>query len=279
MKKYLYVGIILGIFRIVWAGNSITGNDADYLEVCQEAVSDEWYFENFRSLHDYTQVIEINCGSAFADFLKTKASKEVREKFSEFEKLDEIGSPLTRQCYEGLGNFSGATLRYIVIADHIKELFSLCENAKIVEIGAGFGGQCYILSRLQPFLDYYIIDLPEVEPLIKKVINTLQVKNVSYSSEEEKTLEEDIDLVISNYAFSECDRQTQEDYFEKIIKKSKRGYIIYNQIAYRVFGLDSLTPLEFVAMLQNNNMNPKIYNEPVATAKDNLLIVWDKTLN
>ena len=279
MKKYLYVGIILGIFPVAWAGKSITGKNADYLEVCQEAVSEEWYFENFRSLHDYTQVIEINCGSAFADFLKTKASKEVREKFSEFEKLDEIGSPLTRQYYEGLGNFSGATLRYIVIADQIKELFSLSDNAKIVEIGAGFGGQCYVLSRLQPFLEYYIIDLPEVEPLIKKVINTLQVKNVSYSSEEKKTLEEDIDLVISNYAFSECDRETQEDYFEKIIKKSKRGYIIYNQIAYRVFGLDSLTPLEFVAMLQNNNMNPTIYNEPVATAKDNVLILWDKTLN
>lgn len=279
MKRYLYIGIILRIFHIAWAEESITGNDVDYLEVCQEAANEQWYFENFRSLHDYTQVIEIGCGSAFADFLKTNASKEVLKKLSEFEKLDQIGNPLTRHYYQGLGNFSGATLRYIVIADQIKELFSLPENAKIVEIGAGFGGQCYILSHLQPFRDYYIIDLPEVEPLIKKVINILQVKNVTYSSEEEKTLEYDIDLVISNYAFSECDRQTQEDYFEKIIKKSKRGYIIYNQIAYRVFGLNSLSPLEFVAMLQKNDMNPKVYSERIATAKDNLLIVWDKTIN
>lgn len=270
---------LLALLELTWAGESITGNDADYLEVCQKAVNEQWYFDNFRSLHDYTQIIEIECGHAFADFLQKNASKEVLAKLCDFEKLDQIGNPLTRQYYQGLGDFSGATLRYIVVAEQIKQLFSLPKNAKIVEIGAGFGGQCYILSHLQSFSDYYIIDLPEVEPLIKRVINALQVKNVTYSSEEHKILEDDIDLVISNYSFSECDRQTQEDYFERVIKKSKRGYIIYNQIAYRVFGLDSLSPLEFVAMLQKNNMNPKLYSERVATAKDNVLIVWDKTLN
>ena len=279
MKKYLYIWALLGVLQLGWAGKSITADDVDYLEVCQDAASEQWYFENFRSLYDYSQIIEINCGNAFADFLKKNASKEVRKKLCEFEKLDEIGNPLTRQYYQDLGNFSGATLRYIVIADQIKQLFTLPKNATIVEIGAGFGGQCYILSHLQSFSDYYIIDLPQVEPLIKKVINTLEVKNVTYSLEEGKTFDKDIDLVISNYAFSECDRQTQKDYFERIIKKSKRGYIIYNQIAYRIFGLDSLTPLEFVAMLQKNNMNPQLYSESVATAKDNVLVVWDKTLN
>lgn len=279
MKKWLYIVALLAIFHPIWSGESITGNDSDYLEVCQQAVSDPWYFENFRSLYDYTQVLEIGCGNAFADFLEKNASKEILAKLSEFEELDQVGNPLTRQYYEGLGNFSGATLRYIVVAEQIKQLFSLPSNAKIVEIGAGFGGQCYVLSHLQSFSDYYIIDLPEVEPLIKKVINTLQVENVAYSSEANKTLEDDVDLVISNYAFSECERQTQIDYFEKVIKKSKRGYIIYNQIAYRVFGLDSLSPLEFVSMLQKNNMNPKLYSEQVATATDNVLIVWDKTLN
>lgn len=279
MKKWLYIVALLAIFHPAWSGESITGNDGDYLEVCQQAAAEPWYFENFRSLYDYTQVMEIGCGSAFADFLEKNASKEVLAKLCEFEKLDQIGNPVTRQYYPGLGNFSGATLRYIVIAQQIKQLFSLPKNAKIVEIGAGFGGQCYILSHLQSFSDYYIIDLPEVEPLIKKVMNTLPVENVTYSSEEQKTLEDDIDLVISNYAFSECERQTQIDYFEKVIKKSKRGYILYNQIAYRVFGLDSLSPLEFISMLQKNNMNPKLYSEQVATAPDNILIVWDKTLN
>lgn len=32
-------------------------------------------------------------------------------------------------------------------------------------------------------------------------------------------------------------------------------------------------------MLQKNDMNPKVYSERIANAKDNLLIVWDKTLN
>lgn len=279
MKKRLYIVALLAIFHPAWAGESITGNDSDYLEVCEQAANEQWYFENFRSLYDYTQVLEIECGSAFADFLEKNASKEVLEKLYEFEKLDKIGNPLTRKSYQGLGNFSGATLRYIVVAQQIKKLFSLPSNAKIVEIGAGFGGQCYILSHLQSFSDYYIIDLPEVEPLIKRVMDTLKVENVTYSSREPKNLDDNIDLVISNYAFSECDRQTQIDYFEKVIKKSKRGYIIYNQIANRVFGIDCLSPLEFVSMLQKSNMNPKLYSEQVATATDNVLIVWDKTLN
>lgn len=277
MKKWLYIVALLASFHSAWSGESITGNDSDYLEVCQQAAHEQWYFENFRSLYDYTQVVEIGCGSAFADFLEKNASKEVLGKLYEFEKLDKIGNPLTRQSYRGFGNFSGATLRYIVVAEQIKKLFSLPSNAKIVEIGAGFGGQCYILSHLQSFSDYYIIDLPEVEPLIQKVMDTLQVENVTYSSEEDKTLEDDIDLVISNYAFSECERQTQIDYFEKVIKKSKRGYILYNQIAGRVFGIDSLSPIEFVSMLQKNNMNPKLYSEQVATATDNVLIVWNNS--
>jgi hypothetical protein len=37
-------------------------------------------------------------------------------------------------------------------------------------------------------------------------------------------------LVISNYAFSEISRDIQEIYVEKIIQKSKRGYITYNEI-------------------------------------------------
>lgn len=275
MKEWFYILGFAILLHPLWAGESITGNDSDYLEICEEAATEQWYFDHFRSLYDYTQVIEIRCGDIFADFLKNNAAQEIFIKIPEFEKLDRIGNPLTVQYYEGLGNFSGATLRYITIADQIKKLFLLPDDAKIVELGAGFGGQCYILSHLQSFSDYYILDLPKVEPLIEKVINTLQVKKVTYSCKENRVLDNDVDLFISNYAFSECDRQTQLEYFEKVIKKSKRGYVIYNQIAQRVFGLDSLSPIEFFSLLQKNNMNPKLYNEPVRTAADNVLIIWD----
>lgn len=275
MKEWFCILGLGVLLHSLCAGGSITGNDSDYLEICEQAATEQWYFDHFRSLYDYTQVIEIRCGDLFADFLKNNASQEIFIKIHEFEKLDRIGNPLTLQYYEGLGNFSGATLRYMTIADQIKKLFFLSNDAKIVELGAGFGGQCYILSYLQSFSDYYILDLPEVEPLIEKVLNTLQIKNVTYSCKENRVLDNDVDLFISNYAFSECDRPTQLEYFEKVIKKSKRGYVIYNQIAQRIFGLDSLSPIEFFSLLQKNNMNPKLYNEPVCTAKDNVLIIWN----
>lgn len=275
MKEWFGILGFMILVHPLWTGESITGNDSDYLEVCEQAATEQWYFDHFRSLYDYNQVTEIGCGDLFADFLKNNASQEIFINITKFEKLDRIGKPLTLKYYEGLGNFSGATLRYITIADQIKKLFLLPDDAKIVELGAGFGGQCYILSHLQSFSDYYILDLPEVEPLIEKVLNTLEVKNVTYSCKKNKVLENDVDLFISNYAFSECDRETQLEYFEKVIKKCKRGYVIYNQIAERIFGLDSLSPIEFFSLLQKNNMNPKLYNEPVRTAVDNVLIIWD----
>jgi len=53
--------------------------------------------------------------------------------------------------------------------------------------------------------------------------------------------------------------------------------MIYNQIAASVFGLDYLSPTEFITLLEQNGKNPKVYNEPVVTYADNILIVWDTT--
>ena len=40
-----------------------------------------------------------------------------------------------------------------------------------------------------------------------------------------------IDLLISNYAFSEVSLDIQEEYYEKVIKKSKRIYMVFNPIS------------------------------------------------
>jgi hypothetical protein len=129
---------------------------------------------------------------------------------------------------------------------------------------------------LQPFSKYYIYDLPEVEALIEKMMRELKVTNVKCLSMEDPLPEENIDLFISNYAFSECSRTTQLNYFERVIIKSHRGYVIYNRLAARVYALDCLTPLEFITLLKENGMDVKVYNEPIATDIDNLLIVWNK---
>lgn len=264
--------IILGVHAMRAA--SISEDDGTYRNICLKAAEDLSCFQSFRSIDDYTHVVEVGGGGNFADYLNKNASDETVLKYADFEKLDVIGNPRTGY-YPGIGNFSGTTLRYIVVADQIKEKFLLPDNALIAEIGAGFGGQCYILSQLQEFQKYYMYDLPEVEALIEKTMDVLQVENTVCLPMECDIPEESIDLVISNYAFSECTRATQLDYFEKVIKKSKRGYVIYNQILTRVFGRDHLSPSEFVRLLEQCGKNPKVCSEPVATDVDNLLIIWD----
>jgi hypothetical protein len=253
---------------------SITGQDMSYRDICQKAAHDPIYFQNFRSITAYMRAIGVPDPKPFARYIETQASQEIREKLNDFNQLEKIGLPNT-QYFSGIGTFSFGTLRYIVIADQIKKMFKLPECPKIVEIGAGFGGQCYIFSRLSPKFTYYIYDLPEVEALIQKVIQALETNNVFYlpiSSE----LPENVDLLISNYAFSECDRNMQLEYFEKVIKKAKRGFMIYNQTPKHIFGVESLSPSEFIGLLEKNQMNPKVEKEPISTFKNNLLITWEK---
>jgi len=262
----------------IQAANSITGRDLTYREICVKAVNDPAYFKNFRSLPNYAPILELENGRPFLEYLIRHPSSIIIGKMDAFGKLDQIGKPHTC-AFMGNQNFSGTTLRYIVIAQNIQDFFQLPENAKIAEIGAGFGGQCYILSQIQPFSQYYIYDLPEVESLIKKVLGVLSVPHVSCMPLEASIPEEKIDLLISNYAYSECDRTTQLSYFERVVKKSDRGYMMYNQIARRFFQLDSLTPNEFMKLLEENDMNPKMENEPISTYSDNVLITWDRTKN
>lgn len=269
------IASILTLYCQTIVGESITGSDITYREMCLKAATDPWFFQNFRSLSDYAHALEVGNGSSFANYLLKNASEETLKSLKSFQHLEDYGNPPV-EYYPGIGSFSGTTLRYVVIADQIKRLFQLSNDSQIVEIGAGFGGQCYILSLLQSFSQYTIYDLPEAEALIEKMLGVLAVPNFTCAPLEAELPVDKIDLVISNYAFSECNRETQLSYFERVIKKAERGYITYNQITGRVYGLDYLSPVEFITLLNKNGKKVQIYNEPIATDVDNLLIVWDK---
>ncbi len=256
------------------AMESITERDLGYREICKKAAEDLYHFYNFRSMPAYVNaLVEIqNQDNRFAEYIE-KSPRGFLKKLEAFRKLDSLGNPVAHQ-FLNLGRFSTTTLRYIAIGRQIQDLFSLPSKSTIVEIGAGFGGQCYILSKLYFPAKYYIYDLPETNALIEKVMKTLIVKNVVCMPVSEQLPQKKIDLFVSNYAFSECDRDLQMDYFERVIKKADRGYVMYNQIAG-----DALSPEEFVALLEKNHMHPTVYKEPIPTFHNNLLIVWDKTRN
>lgn len=225
-------------------------------------------------LFELFQTLEITEGAAFYDYL-VATRKTIEKALAGCEKLDTIGSPTVKE-YPSLGTFSATTLRYIAHADKICKFFQLPQKMKVAEIGAGFGGQCYILSQFKPFETYYIYDLPEVQNLIKRVMQELSVKGVVCPAMTEKIPEEKIDLVISNYAFSEISRDIQLIYFEQVIKKADRGYIVYNQISQADYGINSMSCDEFVQLLRQNGIKPKVFTEFLSTAPGNRLIIWEK---
>lgn len=258
----------------IFGKDSITAQYSGYVDICRQAAEDDVILNNFRSMPSYRCALEIDDGETFCQYIRNRSSKLLQH-LDEFRLLDRIGNPPLID-YEGIGFFTATTLRYVFHADQIVKRFKLPEGAKVVEIGVGFGGQSYILQKVHPCSIYYMYDLPEVEKLVDRVMDQLTVKTVQCLPLDEDLPEETIDLVISNYAYSECDREMQLVYFDRVIKKADRGYFIYNKIAITDYGLDSIPLHEFIDLLKKNGCNPRVSAELFSGA-GNFLITWDKT--
>lgn len=253
---------------------STTGNSVPYREVCRQAALDPAVFQNFRSIKAYFDSVECGQAGDFAQYIRSHATSKTLSLIPNFRQLEQYGNP-TKNDIPEFGLFSGTTLRYVLVADHITRLFNLPEHYSVVEIGAGFGGQAYILSQLQPFAHYYIYDLPEVELLIEKMVSTLPVQNITCLDAHSELPVEGVDLFISNYALTECDRDTQLDYFNRVVIKAKRGYILFNDT--NIF--DHLSLTDFIELFQAHGIQPTIHPEPVFSYTGNVLITWDRTVN
>ena len=251
---------------------SVTGQSISYREICRDAALDDLIFQKFRSMKPYFDALECGQGGEFADYILKYATAKTRLLIPEFRKLDLYGDPVRNEIPK-FGQFSGATLRYVLFGDLMCRLFDLPQDCTVVEIGAGFGGQAYVLSHLVPFSNYYVYDLPEAEMLIDKMMSTLDVQNVTCLEATSELPVESVDLLISNYSLSECDLETQLDYFHRVVIKAKRGYMIFNDTNPLVH----LTLSDFIDLLQFHGISPKIHPEPVFTYTGNHLITWDQT--
>ena len=73
---------------------------------------------------------------------------------------------------------------------------------------------------------------------------------MSYQAEEIVDVEDNFDLLISNYALSECNRETQMMYIEKFFKRSNKFYIMHND-----FHVDdgNMSHVEFIDIMSNTH--------------------------
>ena len=169
---------------------------------------------------------------------------------------------------------SPTTLRYIKILTDLKKFFGSLDDMNIVEIGCGYGGQSKIICDVYDVKSYTYIDLPDVVKLIEKYTNRISVntdKKFIASNEVDEKIEGEYDLVISNYAFTECIPSVQKKYIDLVLNNSKRGYITCNFIN-STFELEAYSKDQLVEYIKHD---VKEYEETPNTCSGNCVLGWE----
>ncbi len=213
-----------------------------YKKICREAATDNHVFNTFRSMPKYTYVVDNlgkNLGHGFIEVIKEYLGDISFTEFTDkFKFNDIIGTP-TVYDYGEYGKWTPVTLRYIKTILMLKDLFGDLHDMKIAEIGGGYGGQAAILMSEFNIDHYLIFDLHEVVGLQSRYLDTHQLFNYQTVNPTQLNSISPLspDVVISDFAFSEMSSETQELYFEKVIKNSRMGHMALNfQSAH---GIDS----------------------------------------
>jgi hypothetical protein len=207
--------------------NSCSDNEA-YPSVCLQAATDDTAFATFKQNPHYNQILEhVDFGTG-AEYLKHFINDDnFLQHIEKFKINDSLGGP--RMYDYPIGTFSPTTFRYIKILKDLSQLE--LNDIDIVEIGAGYGGQYVIMRQMYKPKKYTFIDMPETLQLIKRYVTALKLDDIELEYIDfSKVQETKSDLVISNYAISECIEPVQDLYIEKIIKPSKQVYMIYNNL-------------------------------------------------
>jgi hypothetical protein len=205
-----------------------------YRALCDLAASSPDALAVFRSWPGYSGVLEHVEVATGRQALAVALSRhpEYLPLLSEFRRNDSIGSPALKS-YDGFGEWSPTTLRYIKILADIEDFFGDLSGMHIVEIGAGYGGQCRLILARFPTVSYTILDLPEAARLAARFVAALGPWRVTLNPPPAELRSRKIDLLISNYALSEVSRPSQDAYFESAVSRSLRGYMLWNASANR----------------------------------------------
>ena len=206
---------------------------SNYLSHCKRAVLDPVCFENFKSSSRYKPILEHVTLQQANDYLAdiAKTNPFLLDKLEDFSKVNDlIGNPLKQPFQVGERDVyvSTTTVRYVKVLSDLISLFGSLEGANIVEIGGGYGGLATVISEMFAFDSYINIDLEWPAKLSKLYTSSLGVKNFNITNPDSLDAIGDFDLLISNYAFSECNLETRQFYVNKVISKSKMGYITHN---------------------------------------------------
>lgn len=256
---------------------SMSDNDA-YPVICYMASRHEHIFKNFRQNDVYNQILEHVSQIQGQDYLDV-INKNMQVKFTDDEwdnfcDNDLYGNPKMYSYKINERNIilSPTTIRYAKVLQDIVTLFDVGKIKSIAEIGIGYAGQCRLLiSRLNSLERYSLFDLPEVLELAKKYLGKFgkdTADKVKFVDGTHIDVEESYDFVISNYAFSELVRSVQDIYLNKVILRSKAGYMTWNTLS-----CDELDGYCLEELLEKIPGSSTIAEEP-STKTNNCIIIW-----
>jgi hypothetical protein len=251
------------------SANSSISDTGLYPSFCQLAAKDDRVFKRFRRSSIYTEILEhtsVEQGQLYLQEIErhTDLARIPSAVFTG----DVAGGP-RKQQFDRIGAVSPSTLRYLKVATDLERLFGSLAGLRVGEIGVGYGGQCRVVTTMWETSSYLLFDIPEVLSLAHRYLTASGVDNSKVTGVDGRSpAPAEVDLVISNYAFSELHRDVQESYLERVIKGSPRGYVTYNHISAPE--LRSLTAEEFAARIPGASIVP----EQPETYDGNVLVLW-----
>ena len=281
IKKAKIFRFIKILFLKINSGNNIyikidkyrsLSENGIYSSAVIKALKNQRTFNNFKRSKRYRVVLEHatkDWGAEYLNILKSRNDGILEKALKTVLLSDYVGNPIKFK-YDGFREaLSPSTLRYVKITSDLINLFGN-DLGSVAEIGCGYGGQALINDQLLNVKFTKLFDLPYVNQLVERYLNSYILKGGYQTSLLNKESPNNYDLVLSNYAFSEFPKELQLAYIKKVISNSTKGYMIMNS------GNGSKMLDNQLTLNELKNLLPKfqIFEEEPLTSEYNYLIVW-----
>jgi putative sugar O-methyltransferase len=199
--------------------------------LCKNAYEDDLVFKSFKSNSSFTEILEHTTYEQGIGYINEieKDTKVDLNLIYKFRDNDSQGNPTKHNFKEPYGEMSPSTIRYMKVLNDIIKLFGDVSDFSIVEIGVGYGGQSKIIQDQFNIKEYNYVDLQEVLKLTEKYLKKYNYNNLNFL-DFTNLPKKKYDLIISNYAITECSQDIQDLYIKNIINNSSHCYITGNDI-------------------------------------------------
>ena len=206
---------------------SVSGS-MDWPRACAALVNGTWTSKKFRRRNAVRQVVETLGpvdGRHFAKWIRDNAPNYLTDE--RVVAIDTWGEPI-RWPATFLGtprSFSPTTLRYLAHALWLKKEGFVKKGGTVIELGVGFGGLA-AMNAIVSNATTLMVDLSPVTLAAMRQMNELGLGGFA-ATDQGHVMTNDV-CFISNYAFTELSRDSQDRYADQYIRHANYGVILSN---------------------------------------------------